>query len=113
MPELLPVSVKQARKISLYKIRETIGRINTAIVATANSATSDDFQIVIPMGREALRLRKALSEFYSNEGWHTAILRKQVSKEPKRKYQLCFVVSTKPVKSRTRTKLVDKELNKP
>lgn len=93
------VSAREARRVSLYKIRDTIGKINTAIIATAVNS-GDKFEITVPMGKEALRLREALSEFYADEGWHTAVRRRQVSAEPKRRYQLCFIVSSKPIKTR-------------
>lgn len=102
MPELRQlhaVSAKEAKRVSLYKIRDTIGKINTAIVSTAVNS-GDKFEVFVPMGREALKLRDALSEFYTDEGWYTAIRRRQVTVEPKRKYQLCFIVSTKPIKTR-------------
>jgi len=96
---LQAVSTDEARKISLYRIRDTIGKINTAIVATAVQS-GDKVEVTIPMSREALSLREALSDFYRAEGWHTAIRRRQVAKEPKRKYKLCFILSTKPIKTR-------------
>lgn len=100
---LQAVSIKEARKISLYKIRETIGKINTAIVSTAVNS-NDNFELAIPLGRDALRLKKALAEFYADEGWYTAIRRRQVSPEPNRRYRLCIVISTKPVKVSSRKK---------
>jgi hypothetical protein len=93
------VSTAEARKVSLQKIRDTIGKINATIVTTALTS-GDRIEVVIPMGKEALKLRETLSHFYEAEGWYTDVRRRQVATSPKRQYRLCFILSTRPIRIR-------------